>query len=161
MIVNSMVNMQPATFEVHKGDYLISTDPSRLDLEVIHDYLSQQSYWATGIPKEIVRKAFENSLNFGLSQDERQIGLVRIISDYATFAYVCDVFILPGFRGLGLSKWLMSVVMSHPFLQGLRRWSLLTSDAHMLYARYGFTPLHNPERYMEIFDPEVYTRQAD
>ena len=113
------------------------------------------------INTEIVRKALENSLNFGLYQDERQIGLVRIISDYATFAYVCDVFILPGFRGLGLSKWLMSVVMSHPFLQGLRRWSLLTSDAHMLYARYGFTPLHNPERYMEIFDPEVYTRQAD
>lgn len=148
--------MQPATLEVRRRDYLISTDPSRLNLETIHNYLSQQSYWATGIPKEIVQKALENSLNFGLYQGVRQIGLVRVVSDYATFAYVSDVFILPEARGQGLSKWLMSVVMAHPSLQGLRRWSLVTSDAHRLYTRFGFTSLHNPDRYMEIYHPEVY-----
>jgi GNAT superfamily N-acetyltransferase len=155
------MNMQPAALEVRQGDYLISTDPARLDLEVIHDYLSNQSYWAAGIPKELVRKALENSLCFGLYQDEHQIGLVRVVSDFATFAYVSDVFILPQARGLGLSKWLMSVVMAHPSLQGLRRWSLATTDAHSLYTRFGFTPLHNPERHMEIFDPEIYTRRAE
>lgn len=148
--------MQPDIIEVRKGDYLISTDPSKLDLETIHNFLSQQSYWAAGIPKAIVRTALENSLNFGLYLGIRQIGLVRVVSDYATFAYVSDVFILPEARGQGLSKWLMSVVMAHPSLQGLRRWSLVTADAHTLYARFGFTSLHNPERYMEIYDPDVY-----
>lgn len=148
--------MQPAILEVRKGDYLISTDPSRLDLETIHNFLSHQSYWAPGIPKGIVQKSLENSLNFGLYHGDRQIGLVRVVSDYATFAYVSDVFVLPEARGQGLSKWLMSAVMAHPSLQGLRRWSLVTSDAHSLYARFGFTSLHNPERYMEIYDPEVY-----
>jgi GNAT superfamily N-acetyltransferase len=153
--------LQPATLEVHRGDYLISTDPSELDFDVIHDYLSQHSYWATGIPKEIVRRALENSLNFGLYLNGQQIGLVRVVSDYATFAYVGDVFILPEARGWGLSKWLLSVMMAHPSLQGLRRWSLATADAHTLYSRYGFTTLHNPERHMEKFDPEIYSRQAE
>lgn len=152
-----VIYMQSAILEVRKGDYLISTDPSKLDLETIHDFLSQQSYWAPGIPKEIVRKALENSLNFGLYQGFRQIGLVRVVSDYATFAYMTDVFILPDLRGRGLSKWLISMVMAHPSLQGLRRWSLVTADAHRLYAQFGFTSLHNPERYMEIYDPEVYS----
>jgi N-acetylglutamate synthase-like GNAT family acetyltransferase len=154
------MNTQPNILEVRQGDYLISTDPSKLDLEVIHQFLSQQSYWATDIPMEIVRKALENSLNFGLYQNGRQIGLVRVISDYATFAFISDVFILPEARGQGLSKWLLSVVLAHPSLQGLRRWSLVTTDAHSLYTRFGFTPLQNPERHMEIFDPEIYTRQA-
>ncbi len=152
--------MQPETIEVRLGNYLISTDPSRLDLEVIQAYLSQESYWAPGIPMDIVRRASQNSLNFGLYRDRQQIGLVRVVSDYATFAYISDVFILPDARGRGLSKWLLSVVMAHPALQGLRRWSLATTDAHGLYARFGFTPLHNPERHMEIFDPEIYIRQA-
>jgi GNAT superfamily N-acetyltransferase len=153
--------MQTEIVEVRQGDYLISTDPSQLDVDVIHRYLSQQSYWAAGIPIEIVQIALQNSLNFGLYQNGRQIGLVRVVSDYATFAYVSDVFILPDARGRGLSKWLLSVVLAHPSLQGLRRWSLATTDAHSLYTRFGFTPLHNPERHMEIFDPEIYTRQAE
>jgi GNAT superfamily N-acetyltransferase len=141
--------------ERRQGQYLISTDKSRLDLTLIHSFLTT-SYWAAGIPLEVVRRSIEHSLSFGLYKEDRQIGYARIITDYATFAYLGDVFILEPYRGQGLSKWLMEVVVSHPDLQGFRRWILLTRDAHGLYNKVGFTGVATPERYMERFFPDVY-----
>ncbi|MFL5698795.1 MAG: GNAT family N-acetyltransferase [Ktedonobacteraceae bacterium] len=143
------------THEWRRGEYLISTDKSRLDLTLIHNFLTT-SYWATGIPLEVVRRSIEHSLSFGLYKEEQQIGYARVITDYATFAYLGDVFILEPFRGQGLSKWLMEVVVTHPELQGFRRWILLTKDAHGLYKKVGFTEVKTPERYMERFFLDVY-----
>ncbi|TMC17635.1 MAG: GNAT family N-acetyltransferase [Chloroflexi bacterium] len=141
--------------EWRRGEYLISTDKSRLDLTVIHNFL-KTSYWAAGIPLEVVRRSIEHSLSFGLYKEDKQIGYARVITDYATFAYLGDVFILEPFRGQGLSKWLMEVVVTHPELQGFRRWLLLTKDAHGLYKKVDFTGVATPERYMERFFPDVY-----
>lgn len=135
--------------EWSNGDYVISTDPARLDLAMIHQYLSGSSYWAAGRPLEVVRGSVENSLPFGVYKGPAQIGFARTVTDYATFAWLADVFVLPEFRGQGIGKWLIGVVAAHPRLQGLRRWILATKDAHGLYAHYGFTPLHSPERFME------------
>ena len=143
------------THEWRRGEYLISTDKSRLDLTLIHNFL-KTSYWAAGIPLEVVRRSIEHSLSFGLYKEEQQIGYARVITDYATFAYLGDVFILEPFRGQGLSKWLMEVVVTHPELQGFRRWILLTKDAHGLYKKVGFTEVKTPERYMERFFLDVY-----
>lgn len=137
------------------GDYLVSTDPARLDLDVIHSYLAG-SYWAEGIPRELVARSIENSLCFGVFRGEDQVGFARVVSDYATFAYIGDVFILAQHRGRGLGKFLMKCVMKHPELQGLRRWSLVTRDAHGLYKQFGFTALAHPESYMELPNPHVY-----
>jgi GNAT superfamily N-acetyltransferase len=134
-----------------RGDFVISTDPALLDIPLIHDYLSNQSYWATGRPLDVVRRSIENSLCFGLYDRDRQVGLVRVVTDQATFAWLCDVFVLPAYRKRGLSKWLMKCVMNYPALQGLRRVLLATRDAHDLYRRYGFEPLDDPTRFMEIF----------
>jgi len=136
--------------EWRRGEYLISTDSSRLDLTVIHDFLTR-SYWAAGIPLEVVKRSIDHSLSFGLYREDQHIGYARVITDYATFAYVGDVFILEPFRGQGLSKWLMEVVVQHPELQGFRRWVLLTRDAHGLYKQFGFTEVKAPERYMERY----------
>ena len=141
--------------EWRRGEYLISTDKSRLDLTLIHNFLTK-SYWAAGIPLEVVRRSIEHSLSFGLYKEDQQIGYARVITDYATFAYLGDVFILEPFRGQGLSKWLMEVVVTHPELQGFRRWLLLTKDAHGLYKKVDFTGVATPERYMERFFPDVY-----
>lgn len=138
-----------------RGDYLISTDRSRLDVELIHDFLSQTSYWATGRTRDVVQRSIENSLPFGIYKGSDQIGFARIVTDYATFAWVADVFVLPEHRGQGLSKWLMEVILSHPELQGFRRWDLATKDAHSLYARFGFIALHRPERWLERPDPSM------
>jgi len=143
------------THEWRRGEYLISTDKSRLDLTLIHNFL-KTSYWAAGIPLEVVRRSIEHSLSFGLYKEDQQIGYARVITDYATFAYLGDVFILEPFRGQGLSKWLMEVVVTHPELQGFRRWILLTKDAHGLYKKVGFTEVKTPERYMERFFLDVY-----
>ena len=143
------------THEWRRGEYLISTDKSRLDLTLIHNFLTK-SYWAAGIPLEVVRRSIEHSLSFGLYIEDQQIGYARVITDYATFAYLGDVFILEPFRGQGLSKWLMEVVVTHPGLQGFRRWILLTQDAHGLYKKVGFIEVKTPERYMERFFPGVY-----
>ncbi|MDQ1727916.1 MAG: hypothetical protein QOD33_41 [Pyrinomonadaceae bacterium] len=132
-----------------QGAYTISTDDRLLDLQVIHDFISKQSYWGQGRTLAVVQRALVNSLNFGLYQDAQQIGFARVVTDYATFAWVADVFILPAYRGRGLSKWLMEVILSHPELQGFRRWVLATKDAHGLYERFGFIPLHRPERWLE------------
>lgn len=139
-----------------KGEYEICTDKVRMDLALIHDFLSTQTNWAKGIPVERVKTSIENSLNFGVFHEGRQIGYARVITDYASIAYLGDVFILPAYRGRGLSKWLMEVIMAYPGLQGLRRWILLTSDAGGLYAKYGWKKLPKPELYMEIHDPDVY-----
>jgi GNAT superfamily N-acetyltransferase len=138
-----------------RGDYSISTDRARLDLDLIHHYLSNESYWATGRSREVVVRAIENSLPFGIYRDQELVGFARIVTDYATFAWVADVFVLPEHRGRGLSKWLMEVIIAHPDLQGFRRWVLSTKDAHGLYERFGFIPLHRPERWMERPDPNM------
>ena len=141
------------------GRFLISTDRSKLDVDVIHGFLTR-SYWAEGIPRETVARSIENSLCFGVYHGREQVGFARVISDFATFAYIADVFILEPYRDRGLGKELIATIMAHPELQGLRRWSLGTRDAHGLYTQFGFTALENPSRWMEIADPEVYLRSA-
>ncbi len=141
--------------EWRRGEYSISTDKGRLDVAVIHGFLTM-SYWAAGVPMDVVKRSIEHSLAFGVYKEDQQVGFARIITDYATFAYLGDVFILEPFRGRGLSKWLMEVIVGHPELQGLRRWVLLTRDAHGLYRQVGFSELSNPERYMERHFPDVY-----
>ena len=135
--------------EWRRGDYLISTDPRRVDVEAVHRFLTA-SYWAEGIPIEVVRRSIEHSLCFGIYKGGEQAGFARVITDYATFAYIGDVFVLEAHRGQGLSKWLMSAIREHPELQGFRRWVLATRDAHTLYSRFGFAPLRHPETWMEI-----------
>lgn len=134
--------------EWQHGAYRISTDKSLLDFDMIYDYLSLRSYWAAGRPMDVIRDSVENSLVFGIYKGEQQIGMARVITDYATFAYVCDVFVLPEYRGQGLGKWLMKVVTEHPDLQR-GWWTLVTRDAHGLYEHVGFTALPKPERFME------------
>lgn len=141
--------------EWRRGDYLISTDRGKLDFEVIHDYLSNQSYWAKGRSVETIKRSVDNSLPFGIYKDDRQVGFARVVTDYATFAWIADVFVLEEFRGFGLSKWLMEVIIAHPELQGFRRWVLATKDAHNLYKKFGFTELLWPERWMERHDPQT------
>jgi len=143
------------TEEYRKGEFAISTDPDRLDLDVIHGFLTE-CHWAKGIPRETVARSIQNSLCFGVYTESKQVGFARVISDFATYAYLGDVFILNEYRSRGLGKWLMECIMRHPSLQGLRRWSLVTRDAHRLYAPLGFTPLKTPDRYMELHDPAVY-----
>jgi GNAT superfamily N-acetyltransferase len=144
-------------FEQRRGSYLISTDPARLDLAVIHGFLTT-SYWATGIPLATVQAAIEHSLCFGIYEGAHQVGFARLVTDSATFAYLADVFVLESHRGQGLSKWLMECIRAHPDLGGLRRWLLATRDAHELYRQYGFRALAAPDRFMEIHDPDIYTR---
>jgi GNAT superfamily N-acetyltransferase len=176
-------SVAPEIVEHRRGEFIISTDSARLDLDVIHNFLTN-CYWAKGIPRDVVERSIEHSLCFGiyddaggrtprLANDARpfdfaqgkhgapgfvQVGFARVISDFATIAYLGDVFVLESHRGRGLSKWLMECVMQHPSLQNLRRWILLTRDAHGLYARSGFTLLKAPERYMELHQPNVYAR---
>jgi GNAT superfamily N-acetyltransferase len=135
--------------------YEISTDPDRLDLDVIHKFLAEDSYWSPGIPRSLVERAIANSLCFGMYHGAAQIGFARIITDKTTFALLADVFVLEAHRGKGLSKWLMRCVVEHDDLQGLRRFLLLTSDAHGLYSQFGFEPLGNPSRFMEVFRPDA------
>ena len=139
----------------HRDDYSISTDRSRLNLGLIHNYLSTETYWASGRSREVVERSIENSLSFGVYKGTEQVGFARVVTDYATFAWIADVFILPAHRGRGLSKWLMELMIEHPQLQGFRRWVLATKDAHGLYERFGFITLHRPERWMERPDPNM------
>ena len=141
------------------GRFLISTDQSKLEVDVVHEFLTR-SYWAAGIPRATVVRAIENSLCFGVYDGAEQVGFARVVSDFATYAYVADVFILEPYRERGLGKELMASIMAHPELQGLRRWSLGTRDAQGLYAQFGFEPVVNtPSRtVMEIVDPEIYAR---
>jgi GNAT superfamily N-acetyltransferase len=139
-----------------RGDFLISTAPRLLDVALIHDFLASRSYWALGRPLEVARRSLEYSLCFGLYERGQQVGFARVVTDRATFAWLCDVFVLEAYRGRGLSKWLIESVMRHPDLHGLRRLLLGTRDAHGLYQRYGFRPLADPTRFMEVFQPGVY-----
>jgi GNAT superfamily N-acetyltransferase len=142
--------------ETARDGYRISTDPHRLDITAIHAYLTR-SYWAAGIPKEIVVRSLGQSLCFGLYDTSgAQVGMARVVTDAATFAYLCDVYVLEEHRGRGLGKWLIETVCAHPALQGLRRFMLATRDAHGLYTQFGFTPLAHPERIMEVSRPNVY-----
>jgi len=136
--------------------YYISTDRTKLDIPFIHQYLSNESYWAKGIPLEVVQRAAEHSLNFGVFYRDEQVGYARVVSDLATVAYLGDVFIIAAHRGKGLSKMLMEAIMRHRDLQGLRRWILLTRDAHALYEQYGWKPIAAPDRWMEVHDANVY-----
>ena len=141
-----------------KGKYSISTNPRRLDLDAIHGFLSR-SFWAEDIPKKLVAKSIRNSLCFGVFHGRDQVGFARVVTDRATYAYLCDVYILESHRGKGLSKRLIEVVMAHPDLQGLRRFQLVTRDAHGLYKRFGFRAPKHPERHMEIFRDGMYVRK--
>jgi GNAT superfamily N-acetyltransferase len=138
-----------------KDRFNISTEKEKMDIDLIHSFLTR-SYWAEGISKEIVSRSIEGALCFGVFENEKQIGFARMITDRATFSYLADVFIIEEYRGLGLSKWLMEVIFSHPDLQGLRRMMLATRDAHDLYKKFGFTLLNNVDRWMHIHNPDVY-----
>ena len=137
--------------EVHKDNFTISTDPARLDIDAIAEML-KRAYWAQGRTRDMIARYIQHSLVFGLYHDGKQIGLARVVSDYTTFAWLCDVFIHEDYRGKGLGKWLMETVHAHPDLQGLRRWMLATRDAHGLYQQFGWTLLDHPERWMHKFN---------
>jgi GNAT superfamily N-acetyltransferase len=142
--------------EYRRGEFLISTARERLNLEVIYGFLTN-CYWAKGIPREVVERSIQHALCFGIYDGEgAQFGFARVISDFATVAYIGDVFVLETHRGRGLGKWLMQCIMQHPALQNLRRWILTTRDAHGLYSQVGFTPVKFPERFMELHNPDVY-----
>jgi GNAT superfamily N-acetyltransferase len=147
--MNTIMNDQ----EFHAKGYTISTNKRLIDFEQLHHYLSKESYWAKGIPAERLKNAIDNSMCFVICRQKELAGFARVVTDRATFAYICDVFIQDRHRRLGLSKWLMQTIMGHPALQGLRRWSLATADAHKLYEQFGFTPLSKPGAWMEIFVP--------
>jgi N-acetylglutamate synthase-like GNAT family acetyltransferase len=139
------------------GEYEISTDTHRLDVDVIHQFLAQESYWSPGIPRVIVERAIDNSLCFGVYHHTAQVGFARVVTDKSTFALLADVFILSSHRGKGLSKWLMRCVVGHEDLQGLRRLLLLTADAHGLYRQFGFQEIGNPSRFMEVLRQDIYS----
>ncbi|MGD0269195.1 MAG: GNAT family N-acetyltransferase [Candidatus Sulfotelmatobacter sp.] len=142
--------------ERRRGEFLITTNRARVDLNLVHGFLTN-SYWAKGIPREVVARSIEHSLCFGIYEVVgAQVGFARVVGDFATVAYLGDVFVLESHRGRGLSKWLMQCIVEHPALQNLRRWILLTRDAHELYSKFGFTPVKAPERYMELHRPNVY-----
>lgn len=143
--------------EVARGEYSISTDPARLDGDAIHAFLTT-AYWSEGIGRDLVARALDGSLCFGLYLGTAQIGLARVVTDRATFAYLCDVYVLPSHRGRGLGEWLIETVMSHPDLQDLRRFHLVTRDAHGLYQQFGFTEASSPSRHMEIFRHGMYLK---
>jgi GNAT superfamily N-acetyltransferase len=143
-----------AVFEWQRGEYTVSTDAARLDIDVIYGYLDR-AYWSSGIPRETVERAVQRSLCFGLFEGETQIGFARAVTDSTTFAYICDVFVLESHQGKGLGTWLMRCVMQHPEMRGLRRCQLITRDAHKLYEKVGFRSISKPERHMERTTPAV------
>ena len=145
-----------ALFERRRPPFTISSDPARLDLDAIHAFLAQESYWAAGIEKERLARAIANSLCFGLYREREQIGFARVISDYATYAYLNDVYVLAPERGQGLASWLIESVLAHPELQDLQRFMLTTKDAQELYVRFGFRALVFPARHMERLAPGFY-----
>jgi GNAT superfamily N-acetyltransferase len=138
-----------------RDEFEISDDVSRLDIELIHNYLSSESYWAIGRDIKTVEQSISNSLSFGIYNGGAQVGFGRVVTDYATFAWIADVFVLSEYRGRGLSKCLMEIMLAHPELQGFRRWVLATKDAHDLYRKFGFRELKRPERWMERPDPNM------
>ena len=154
--MNSMIDLT-----IYRDEFCISTSKSKLDISAIHEFLSTKAYWCLNIPKEKVQTAIENSLCFGVYYDEKQVGFARVISDFSTVAYLGDVYIREEYRGKGLSKWLMDTIMNHPNLQGLRRWILLTGDAHDLYRKFGWTDIADPSKWMELHHKNVYKKSND
>jgi GNAT superfamily N-acetyltransferase len=152
-----MTDTETTPTEWRRDGFTISTDSARLDRPAMREFLAA-SYWSPGIPQDVLDRALEGSVCFGLYEGERQIGFARAITDRATFAYVADVYVLEEYRGRGLALWLMGIVMEHPELQGLRRWMLLTRDAHALYRKVGFVDAARPERIMEIARPDIYIK---
>jgi GNAT superfamily N-acetyltransferase len=152
--------VSPMHHERHDGDILVTTDPARLDLTAIHDFLSGSSYWAKGIPREVVERSLRHSICFGAFTGGRQVGFARVVSDRATFAYVCDVFVLDSYRGRGVGTRIMACITSHPELQNLRLWTLFTRDAHRLYRRHGFRDTLHPDRLMERRAERPYALSA-
>lgn len=148
--------MESHSFE-NEG-YTLTTDRSKLDVTVIHQYLSKESYWAQNVPLDIVQRSIDHSLCFGLYHHDAQVGFARVVTDTATFAYLADVFVLPEHRGKGLSKWMIAFVHQHPDLQGLRRWMLATRDAHGLYQQFGWqqVPQEMAGRFMQLHNPGIY-----
>lgn len=159
LLVAGASRRPPAPRQWRRGEFTISTDPSRLDRAAIADFLTT-SYWAAGIPRSVVDRGIDGSLSFGLFDGARQIGFARVVTDRATFAYLADVYVLEQYRGRGLALWMMETIRVHPELQKLRRWMLATRDAHPLYRKVGFVPLAQPERLMEIADPDIYRRSS-
>lgn len=147
--------MMRALEEIWNG-YLFSTDKQKLNIPFIHQWLSEKSYWAQGIPEPVVTQSINNSLTFGIFKNGEQVGFARMVTDYATFAYLADVFIAEPHRKTGLSKHLMNFIFQVPEFAGMRRIILATLDAHSLYEKFGFRPLAAPERFMEIARPEIY-----
>jgi GNAT superfamily N-acetyltransferase len=143
-------------YESQHGEFTVSTDRNRLQLDVIHKFLSEESYWAAERAFDQTATAINNSLPFGVYKGENQVGFARIVTDYATFAYLGDVFILPEYQGVGLGKFLMKTILAHPDLQGFRRWILATKDAHALYEKFEFSALRHPDRWMEKTAPNAY-----
>jgi GNAT superfamily N-acetyltransferase len=137
-------------FEVHRDRFTISTDPARLDLDTVVDMLTR-AYWAVGRPRERTERALQNSLVFGVYEGDKQVGMARVVTDYSIFAYLCDVFIHEDYRGHGLGKWLIQTILEHPDLVEMRRWVLVTDDAHGLYKQYGFTSIDDPDHWMQNF----------
>lgn len=152
--------MTSAVSWVH-GEYEITTDTARIDVDGVYRYLSRESYWAKDIPRDVVERSIRNSLCFGILLGNGTVGFARVISDCATVAYLGDVFVIPPHRGKGLSKWLMACIAAPPDLQNLRRWMLATADAHGLYAQFGFSPMKAPDCWMECHDPDVYRRVTE
>lgn len=147
--------------EIADNGFIFSDDKSKIDVVAVHLFLSTKSYWAEGIPLQTVKRSIENSLCFGIYKETRQIGFARWITDRATFAYLADVYVEKEFRGMGLSKKLMSLMLFHSDLQGLRRYMLATRDAHSLYSQYGFEPLETPENIMAVTIKDIYKKQED
>ena len=143
------------TADIHRGEFTLSTDKSRLDIDCLHSFLSR-SYWSQGLPRSVLEEAIAHSICFGLYLGSEQVGFARVITDRSTFAYLADVFIIPACRGKGLAKWLLQSIMKHEQLQGLRRFMLATRDAHALYRQFGFEPVLQPSRLMEILHPDPY-----
>lgn len=140
----------PQILETHRDQFTISTDPARLDMDAICDFLAR-AYWSSTRPRERTERAIQNSLVFGMYDGDKQIGVARVVSDYSIFAYLCDVFIHEDYRAHGLGKWLIQTIMEHPDLKEMRRWVLVTNDAHGLYKQYGFTSIEDPEHWMQNF----------
>jgi GNAT superfamily N-acetyltransferase len=141
------------------GNYHISTDRTKLNLDLIHSFLAEKSYWARGVSRTTVARSIENSLAFGVYRDGDQVGFARVVTDYATFAWLADVFVLPGERGSGVGKYLVEFAVTHPEVRGVRRFLLATADAHALYDRFGFRPLERTERFMVIEPPGMVPEQ--
>ena len=141
----------PQIIEIHRDKFTISTDPARLDLDVICGFL-KRAYWANTRPRERTERAIKNSLVFGVYESDKQIGVARVVSDYSIFAYLCDVFIHEDYRAHGLGKWLIESILRHPELKDMRRWVLVTKDAHGLYKQFGFTSIEDPEHWMQLFE---------